>query len=54
MGYNGNSGAVCAINDDCLAVIMPVRQDMLPAGAVGYDWAREPVAQAPAPAKTAA
>lgn len=54
MGYNGNSGAVCRINDDCLAIVMPLRQDILPAGAVGYDWAREPVAQAPAPAKTAA
>jgi DNA polymerase-3 subunit beta len=41
MGYNGNSGTVCAINDDCLAIVMPLRQDMLPAGAVGFDWARE-------------
>ena len=47
MGYNGNSGAVCHINDDCLAVIMPLRQDMMPAGPVGFDWAREPAAAAP-------
>jgi DNA polymerase-3 subunit beta len=46
MGYNGNSSAVCPINDDCLAIVMPLRQDMLPAGAVGFDWAREPVAPA--------
>ena len=47
MGYNGNSGAVCHINDDCLAIIMPLRQDMLPAGPAGFDWAREPAAAAP-------
>jgi DNA polymerase-3 subunit beta len=41
MGYNGNSGAVCSINPYCLAIVMPLRQDMLPAGAVGFDWARE-------------
>jgi len=47
MGYNGNSGAVCSINPDCLAVIMPLRQDMLSAGAVGFDWAREPATPTP-------
>jgi len=47
MGYNGNSGAVCRINDDCLAIVMPLRQDMLPAGPAGFDWAREPAAPAP-------
>lgn len=47
IGYNGNSGAVCHINDDCLAIVMPLRQDMLPAGPAGYDWAREPAAAAP-------
>mgnify|MGYP003330163777 CR=1 FL=1 len=47
MGYNGNSAAVCSINPDCLAVIMPLRQDMLPAGPAGFDWAREPAAAAP-------
>ena len=47
MGYNGNSAAVCPINDDCFAIIMPLRQDMLPAGEVGYQWARENLAVTP-------
>ena len=47
MGYNGNNAAVCRINDNCLAVIMPLRQDMLPAGPAGFEWAREPAAAAP-------
>jgi len=47
MGYNGTSGAVCPINDDCLAIVMPLRQDMLPAGEVGYQWARENVTVTP-------
>lgn len=41
MGYNGNGAAVCPISDDCLAIVMPLRQNMLPAGEVGYQWARE-------------
>ena len=47
MGYNGNSAAVCPINDDCVAIVMPLRQDMLPAGEVGYQWARENVTVTP-------
>lgn len=47
MGYNGNSAAVCPINDDCLAIVMPLRQDMLPAGEVGYKWARDSVKVTP-------
>jgi DNA polymerase III subunit beta len=47
MGYNGNGAAVCPINTDCLAVIMPISQDMLPAGAVGYDWVRNEVKVTP-------
>ena len=47
MGYNGNSAAVCPINDDCLAIVMPLRQDMMTAGEVGYQWARDNVKVTP-------
>lgn len=47
MGYNGNFAAVCPINDNCLAIVMPLRQDMLPVGEVGYQWARENVTVTP-------
>ena len=40
MGYNGPGAALCHINDDCLAVVMPLRQDMVPSGPAGFDWAR--------------
>ena len=40
MGYNGPGAALCHINDDCLAIVMPLRQDMVPSGPAGFDWAR--------------
>lgn len=39
MGYNGNGPALCSITDDCFAVVMPLRQDMLKAGNAGFEWA---------------
>lgn len=42
VGYNGNGPAVFGINDSCMAVIMPVRFEMLNADNVrAYAWTRE-------------
>lgn len=48
VGYNGNGPAVFGINDSCLAVVMPMRLEMLNADTVrAYSWTREKVEQKP-------
>lgn len=44
VGYNGNGPAVFGINDSCMAVVMPMRMEMLNSDNVrAYAWTREPV-----------